>query len=1056
LVSCWNHQGYFVILICFHHNVSLLGWSFYFNSTTSLELMATVSRNEDQMSGSVYPTRPFVADSTARSMSLESRSLDSKDEFSSIQRDKPVIDPKKSVSSPKMISINGPQMGYRHRFPTGSRRFPSQHLRSVVTSSFSIDEERDDMMRGFVRGPPNHSFEHRTDKDERRTVNDEREEWSAASQTVYFAPATPSPKHNRLNSNQGYLHRAYSSPGYFVPSEAMKRSYYHHSLTMSPYHGQQLPPEFIPPMKRARLEPNRKEVLVSPRDNTDTVSDQPVQRTQSFPSRPLPIHGHLPYRPNGTPYTGRYHPSTPNNYAQISPASDIDESPQSWKAEMSWAPSPYSRQSGGHFWGSPRSETNQITVTTPKNNPPPNQVSNVTQKAASDCHKSLVQRSTGDEKMRMMVEAAAAANTELRESASHDTKSQYMLLAMPEDRMSLSETLCVVRENIEIFTASQVDVDAPAPGRKHAVVVGQVGLRCIHCRHTMRNSDRVKRAVCYPSSIKRIYRTVIDMKLDHFSQCKFVPVALKNRLSELKAVHTRSTGTTMLYFIKAAKSLGMEDGLSGVIFGERKETKVLPSPSLKIQEPREETQTKPHEATTDGRAVVTRCDSLSSGSWTSVDRDAVQPRIDSMSSWSFESPSGGGSGTSIHQMTSSKSSTAGLNFEGMIPLSLPEDTSALSPLRCFLREQVCAFSATEKDIAVRAPTTFSISVGQVGIGCIHCVKQSARHRSNRAVCFPFSIGRIYQSVADIQRFHFGECRMMPDDIKYKFLDLQSASSKGSKGLATRQYWMSSARKIGLVDTPTGIRFGRDPSKPESATAFSLDILAQVAFTVTTASKPLVLPEDKPCIAEFLYVVMEQLQPCRFTEADRNKRRLKDVGCIGVECKHCAGQVDSRKFFWSSVSAVESNFVSVHTHVMECKCIPASVKERLIHLKQLRKEQTAALRTGSQKSFFARVWQRLHDTDSMLDDDQTLPSTQFRELQKSASTSSSSTTSSTPINYLSPTARSASMNYLSPITANTSTHCLSPTAASTALMVPSHQHHRPEPKSNHEITQIASI
>lgn len=355
-----------------------------------------------------------------------------------------------------------------------------------------------------------------------------------------------------------------------------------------------------------------------------------------------------------------------------------------------------------------------------------------------------------------------------------------------------------------------------------------------------------------------------------------------------------------------------------------------------------------------------------------------QQRVEGMASWSFEGQGNNGSAHSAPVLDQT--------FEGLVPLALAEDKTALSPLRCFLREQVCAFSATEKDIAVRAPTTFSIAVGQVGIGCIHCIKQSARHRSNRAVCFPFSIGRIYQSVADIQRFHFGECKAMPIEIKDKFHELQSASSKGSKGLATRQYWVTSAKKIGLADTPTGIRFGRDPSKPESSGAFSLDILAQVAFSVTTASKPLVTPEDKPCIAEFLYVVMEQLQPCRFTEADRNKRRLKDVGCIGVECKHCAGQVDSRKFFWSSVSAVESNFVSVHTHVLECKSVPECLKARLIELKNLRKEQTAALRTGSQKSFFARVWQRLHESDS---GDDSMPSAQFRELSSHSQTASPS-------------------------------------------------------------------
>jgi hypothetical protein len=141
------------------------------------------------------------------------------------------------------------------------------------------------------------------------------------------------------------------------------------------------------------------------------------------------------------------------------------------------------------------------------------------------------------DKMQLVADAAAAAacaspreaQKMSRESSAQGTPGftgeSIFLLALPQDKISLSETLCVVRDNIEVFTATQNDVDAPAPGRKHAVVVGQVGLRCIHCRYTAKASDRVKRAVCYPSSIKRIYRTVIDMKLDHFLHCKFVPAS---------------------------------------------------------------------------------------------------------------------------------------------------------------------------------------------------------------------------------------------------------------------------------------------------------------------------------------------------------------------------------------------------------------------------------------------------------------------------------------------------------------------------------------------------
>jgi len=41
-------------------------------------------------------------------------------------------------------------------------------------------------------------------------------------------------------------------------------------------------------------------------------------------------------------------------------------------------------------------------------------------------------------------------------------------------------------------------------------------------------------------------------------------------------------------------------------------------------------------------------------------------------------------------------------------------------------------------------------------------------------------------------------------------------------------------------------------------------------------------------------------------------------------------------------------------------VPNEIKENLAELKKLRKEQTAALKTGSQKAFFARVWKRLHE------------------------------------------------------------------------------------------------
>lgn len=520
-----------------------------------------------------------------------------------------------------------------------------------------------------------------------------------------------------------------------------------------------------------------------------------------------------------------------------------------------------------------------------------------------------------------------------RSSSSGSTDPQQVtLLALPGDRKILSESLCIVRENIEIFTTTEADLEEPAPGRKNPVIVGQVGIRCIHCKH---QKDRVKRASCYPSSLQRIYRTVTDMKLDHFDACPYVPMSVKSKLNELKTTASRSNGTTMQYFIESAKSLGMTDSSQGIRLS------LIHTPSFQFPDSMDRLDRSEH--------LVPRYSSgqSSSSSYKVVKSEKEDQSLKTIDTYeSLEEKS-----SSVYQAE---------YFTGCIPIALKEDELYLSPLRCFLRENVVAFSATEEDLQVRTATCFSVAKGQVGIACKYCYSLPSTDRQNRAVCFPSSCTRIYQSVADMQRFHFGDCKHVPQDTRTKFEELQSASSKGSKGLATRQYWINAAKKIGLVDTDKGIRFARDPNKP-SAPAFSLNLLAQVA-SIAITHKPLVLEEDRPLIAEFLYLVMQQLQPCRFTEADRNKRRLKNLGCRGVECKHCAGQVHSRKFFWSSVNAVESNFVSVHTHMLQCRHVPEELKEKLVAAKALRKEHTSKLKTGSQKAFFAKVWERLHSDE----------------------------------------------------------------------------------------------
>lgn len=148
-----------------------------------------------------------------------------------------------------------------------------------------------------------------------------------------------------------------------------------------------------------------------------------------------------------------------------------------------------------------------------------------------------------------------------------DRNQKRMLLAMPTDSDSLSDRQCYVRaEMCEIFAATEKDVAARHSKGAQKLVVGQVGIRCIHCAH-LRPRDRAERAVCYPSSISRIYQTVADMQRFHFEQCSCIPKRVQDIYKSLKTTRPRGVGSPQAYWVQSAKSMGLVDtGAAGIKF----------------------------------------------------------------------------------------------------------------------------------------------------------------------------------------------------------------------------------------------------------------------------------------------------------------------------------------------------------------------------------------------------------------------------------------------------------------------------------------------------------
>ena len=187
------------------------------------------------------------------------------------------------------------------------------------------------------------------------------------------------------------------------------------------------------------------------------------------------------------------------------------------------------------------------------------------------------------------------------------------------------------------------------------------------------------------------------------------------------------------------------------------------------------------------------------------------------------------------------------------------------------------------------------------------------------------------------RLHLDCCLSMPDHVRSKIDQLKvSCSSRGGR----KQYWIDSAKRLGLVDTPHGIQLGRDPMGPlpplsgpsvnskegrqkkkgppkaHAALALSHTLSSVGPPTVVVAppvlpvemdpyvepdeqrqpaapvdTRPLVFPEDQDLISDYLYLTLEQMSPCVLMEADRvGCYKTRQVGFPGLACRHCVGQV----------------------------------------------------------------------------------------------------------------------------------------------------------------------
>lgn len=298
-------------------------------------------------------------------------------------------------------------------------------------------------------------------------------------------------------------------------------------------------------------------------------------------------------------------------------------------------------------------------------------------------------------------------------------------------------------------------------------------------------------------------------------------------------------------------------------------------------------------------------------------------------------------------------------YSGSTSLTLPEDDDVLSPLHAYMRKYcIEAFSATQDDVSsprYGKSHNGKIVVGQVGIRCLHCIHLDPKKRPERAVCYPSSLRNIYHSMETWQRRHSTVCSAIPLWVRRDMAALMKISRSNAGG--RRQYWEDAARQLGLVDTPYGVRFARPPGLIRDVRLSGKQIPSQ------HRRRPVVEPEDKDLVTDYLYLLLNQMQVCYFADEDRTGSRSKvktfDIGFPGLECKHCSGKAGFGRYFPSSVDglALANSDRNIFNHLMKCRKCPASIQEKLSEYQGT--GESNKNKRGSRKIFFQRVWDRIH-------------------------------------------------------------------------------------------------
>lgn len=297
------------------------------------------------------------------------------------------------------------------------------------------------------------------------------------------------------------------------------------------------------------------------------------------------------------------------------------------------------------------------------------------------------------------------------------------------------------------------------------------------------------------------------------------------------------------------------------------------------------------------------------------------------------------------------------NEASPIPLGIDEDPNWLSDFHVYVRSNLVELCwASSEDVALRNASN-RVSSHQVGIRCRCCAHLNPSARAQRSSAFPSSIAQIYQSFTMMLRAHFSSCTEVPPAIKEKFLALKSKTTQGATD--SKQYWIYSARRLGMVDSEEGIVM----TKATTAAARTIAPFGsehRSGGSEESAPLPLVAPNDRALASDFLYTLMLQARRVKLqvNEQRGNKKSLQ-LGLPGFACRHCCqlGRMGQCRIFPARRRTLPTKIYDLFEHLQRCTACPKETKELL---EVLHDRENYQAKTPGHKELLDLIWSRLVD------------------------------------------------------------------------------------------------